>query len=266
MGDPALDGGEGEPTIARDDFVRSARKSPEVAAALGVPTDPKAEQALDQLHRLKYDAPRDPEAGVGLRELALASYYGADWGARCGGPAPRRATPWRGPRICPSRSRRRSPRRSRASPTRPTTRSRCAKRLYLLKRVADLRSDDRCRRAHRPDAGTVALRAAHEPLPSVWCFTYFRRCSRLVPRAWADGAGRPAVCNCSDRRRPRVVGVARARNKKSPPRDRPVDRESRSGGRSSSRSALPTGGALGREIDRPARSPTEHAPRGRFDR
>ena len=60
-------------TIARDDFVRSLRKSPEVAAALGVPTDLKAEEALDQLHRLKYDAPRDPEAGVGLRELA--AYY-----------------------------------------------------------------------------------------------------------------------------------------------------------------------------------------------
>ena len=42
-------GGEmaaGEPTIARDDFVRSLRKSPEVAAALGVPTDLKAEEAL----------------------------------------------------------------------------------------------------------------------------------------------------------------------------------------------------------------------------
>ncbi len=71
--DPALDGGAGEPTIARDDFVRALRKSPEVAAALGVPTDLKAEEALDQLHRLKFDSPRDPEAGVGLRELA--AYY-----------------------------------------------------------------------------------------------------------------------------------------------------------------------------------------------
>lgn len=68
-----LDGRDGEPTIARDDFLRALRQQLEVSAALGIPTDLDEGQALDQLHRLTFDAPRDPEAGVSLRELA--AYY-----------------------------------------------------------------------------------------------------------------------------------------------------------------------------------------------
>ena len=58
---------------------------------------------------------------------------------------------------------------------------------------------DRARRAHRPDTGTVALRAPHVALP-LGLVLYFT----AVPRA--DGAGRRSA----RRRRPRVVGVARA--------------------------------------------------------
>ena len=196
--------------IARDDFVRSLRKSPEVAAALGVPTDLKAEEALDQLHRLKYDSPRDPEAGVGLRELA--AYY-ALWtcGARCGARAPRRVTPSREARTCRWRSRRRSPRRSRASPTRPTTRSRCASALYLLKRVADLRST--IARAERI-VQTPALHYARHTSRS--------SCTTRATRRVASSRSGASRCRCASRRRyfatpsscprrrrPRVVGVAR---------------------------------------------------------
>ena len=56
-------------TIPLDAFLRALRTQPDVAAALGVPTDLEESAALDQLHLLKFDAARAPGAGVGLREL-----------------------------------------------------------------------------------------------------------------------------------------------------------------------------------------------------
>jgi predicted membrane chloride channel (bestrophin family) len=168
--DPALDGGAGEPTIARDDFLRALRHRPEVAAALGVPTDLEAAQALDQLHRLKYDAPRDPEAGVGLRELA--SYY-----------AP--LDLWRALRRAGAETRD-AVARSSNMPLAITTKIAqeikgvayapddsftVRERLYLLKRVADLRST--IARAERIVQTPVPLHYARHTsrFLSVWCFT-----------------------------------------------------------------------------------------------
>jgi len=162
-------GGEGD-VIARDDFVRALRKSPEVAAALGVPTDLKAEEALDQLHRLKYDAPRDPAAGVGLRELA--SYYAPLdlWRAlRRAGPETRDAVA-RSSNM-PLAITTKIAQEIKGVAYAPDDSFTVRERLYLLKRVADLRST--IARAERIVQTPVPLHYARHTsrFLSVWCFT-----------------------------------------------------------------------------------------------
>ena len=162
-------GGEGD-VIARDDFVRALRKSPEVAAALGVPTDLKAEEALDQLHRLKYDAPRDPEVGVGLRELA-AYYAPLDlWRALRRAGAETRDAVARSSNmpLCITTSIAKEIKGVAYAPDDSFT---VRERLYLLKRVADLRST--IARAERIVQTPVPLHYARHTsrFLSVWCFT-----------------------------------------------------------------------------------------------
>jgi hypothetical protein len=168
--DPALDGGEGEPTIARDDFLRALRHRPEVAAALGVPTDLEAAQALDQLHRLKFDSPRDPAAGVGLKELA--QYYAPLdlWRAL------RRAGPDTRDAVARSSNMPLAITTSIAKEIKsvsyaPDDSFTVRERLYLLKRVADLRST--IARAERIVQTPVPLHYARHTsrFLSVWCFT-----------------------------------------------------------------------------------------------
>ena len=164
------DGGAGEPTIARDDFVRALRKSPEVAAALGVPTDLKAEEALDQLHRLKFDAPRDPKAGVGLRELA-AYYAPLDlWRALRRAGAETRDAVARSSNM-PLAISTKLAQEIKGVAYAPDDSFTVRERLYLLKRVADLRST--IARAERIVQTPVPLDyALHTSrFLSVWCFT-----------------------------------------------------------------------------------------------
>jgi len=168
--DPALDGGAGEPTIARDDFLRALRHRPEVAAALGVPTDLEAAQALDQLHRLKYDAPRDPEAGVGLRELA-AYYAPLDlWRALRRAGAETRDAVARSSNM-PLAITTKIAQEIKGVAYAPDDSFTVRERLYLLKRVADLRST--IARAERIVQTPVPLHYARHTsrFLSVWCFT-----------------------------------------------------------------------------------------------
>ncbi|KAH8046700.1 PAP fibrillin [Aureococcus anophagefferens] len=64
-------GADGAP-IPLETFLGALRDMPDVAAALGVPTDLEA-HALDQLHLLKFDEPRSARAPVTVNELA--AYY-----------------------------------------------------------------------------------------------------------------------------------------------------------------------------------------------
>jgi predicted membrane chloride channel (bestrophin family) len=168
--DPALDGGAGEPTIARDDFLRALRHRPEVAAALGVPTDLEAAQALDQLHRLKYDSPRDPAAGVGLRELA-AYYAPLDlWRALRRAGAETRDAVARSSNM-PLAITTKIAQEIKSVSYAPDDSFTVRERLYLLKRVADLRST--IARAERIVQTPVPLHYARHTsrFLSVWCFT-----------------------------------------------------------------------------------------------
>jgi predicted membrane chloride channel (bestrophin family) len=151
--------------IARDDFVRSLRKSPEVAAALGVPTDLKAEEALDQLHRLKFDSPRDPEAGVGLRELA-AYYAPLDlWRALRRAGAETRDAVARSSNM-PLAITTSIAKEIKSVSYAPDDSFTVRERLYLLKRVADLRST--IARAERIVQTPVPLHYARHTSRSVW--------------------------------------------------------------------------------------------------
>jgi predicted membrane chloride channel (bestrophin family) len=168
--DPALDGGADEPTIPRDDFLRALRHRPEVAAALGVPTDLEAAQALDQLHRLKYDAPRDPEVGVGLRELA-AYYAPLDlWRALRRAGAETRDAVARSSNM-PLAIKTKIAQEIKGVAYAPDDSFTVRERLYLFKRVADLRST--IARAERIVQTPVPLHYARHTsrFLSVWCFT-----------------------------------------------------------------------------------------------
>jgi len=137
---------------------------------LGVPTDLKAEEALDQLHRLKFDAPRDPEAGVGLRELA-AYYAPLDlWRALRRAGAETRDAVARSSNmpLCITTSIAKEIKSVSYAPDDSFT---VRERLYLLKRVADLRST--IARAERIVQTPVPLHYARHTsrFLSVWCFT-----------------------------------------------------------------------------------------------
>lgn len=166
----SLGGRDPETTIARDEFLRALRQRPEVAVALGFPTDLDYSQALDQLYRLKFDSPRDPEAGVSLRELA-AYYAPLDlWRElRRAGATTRDAVARSSnmPLAITSKIAQEIKSVSYAPDDSYTVRE----RLYLLKRVADLRST--IARAERIVQMPVPLHYARHTsrFLSVWCFT-----------------------------------------------------------------------------------------------
>ena len=175
-------GGAEEDGIPLAAFVRRLRGEPAVAAALGVPTDLDEAQALDVLHWLKFDRPRAPGAPVSREELA--AYYAPLGLWRALGPA--------GAAACG--------RVARASNLPLATCSELAaelkavayapddayttrERLYLLKRVADLRAT--ISHAERIVQTPVPLHYARHTsrFLSVWCFTLPLCLAPMVPPA-----------------------------------------------------------------------------------
>ena len=121
-------------------------------------------------HRLKYDAPRDPEAGVGLRELA--SYYAPLdlWRALRRAGAETRDAVARSSNM-PSAITTKIAQEIKGVAYAPDDSFTVRERLYLLKRVADLRST--IARAERIVQTPVPLHYARHTsrFLSVWCFT-----------------------------------------------------------------------------------------------
>lgn len=171
-------GADGAP-IPLETFLGALRDMPDVAAALGVPTDLEEAHALDQLHLLKFDEPRSARAPVTVNELA--AYY-----------SPLQL--WHALRQAGAANRDAASRASNMPLALCTLLAREIKavayagddfttreRLYVLKRVAELRAT--IAQAERIVQTPVPLHYARHTsrFLSVWCFTLPLCLAPMVP-------------------------------------------------------------------------------------